>query len=66
MTPQLLRRSYDRADEVILLGLQWLRSLPHGICAEAGVRAETLSWEGGSSQHPLLHKLLALALGAPA
>ena len=57
-------RSYDRADEVILLGLQWLRSLPHGICAEAGVRIETLSREGGGAQHPLLHKLLALALGA--
>ena len=58
-------RGYDRADEVILLGLQWLRNLPQGLCAEAGVQPDQLGWEPGSSQHLLLQKLLALTVGEP-
>ena len=58
-------RGYDRVDEVILLGLNWLRGLPRGICAEATVKdAPGLPelWPGHS---PLVHKLLALAMCNP-
>ena len=50
-------------DEVILLGLNWLRGLPRGICADAIVKvAPGLPdlWPGIT---PLVHKLLALAVG---
>ena len=49
-------------DEVILLGLNWLRGLPRGICADEAVKDAAGLPNGWPAYTPLVHKLLALAM----